>query len=120
VLELAEEALDEIALAIDAAVDRAVHETLAGRGDVGPGAPGSYQIEQGIGVVAAVGDDVTAVQAGEEVGRRRQVMGLSCGQDEPDRQAVFIDGGVDLGAQSSTRTADGVIRAPFFPPAACW
>jgi hypothetical protein len=26
---------------------------------------------------------------------------------------------VDLGAQSSTRTADGVILAPFFPPLAC-
>jgi hypothetical protein len=26
---------------------------------------------------------------------------------------------VDFGGQSSTRTANGVIRAPFFPPAAC-
>jgi hypothetical protein len=32
---------------------------------------------------------------------------------------VSIDHGVDLGAQSSTRTADGVILAPFFPPPAC-
>ena len=36
------------------------------------------------------------------------------------RQAVLVDDGVDLSAQSSTRTANGVIRAPFFPPAACW
>jgi hypothetical protein len=40
-------------------------------------------------------------------------------QDEPDRQSVGIDDGMDLRAQSSTRTADGVIRAPFLPPAAC-
>jgi hypothetical protein len=26
---------------------------------------------------------------------------------------------VDLAAQSATGTANGVIRAPFFPPAAC-
>jgi hypothetical protein len=26
---------------------------------------------------------------------------------------------MDFGAQSSTRTANGVILAPFFPPAAC-
>jgi hypothetical protein len=26
---------------------------------------------------------------------------------------------MDFGAQSATRTANGVIRAPFFPPAAC-
>jgi hypothetical protein len=27
---------------------------------------------------------------------------------------------MDLGAQPSARTTDGVIRAPFLPPAACW
>jgi hypothetical protein len=35
------------------------------------------------------------------------------------RGIVGIDDGVDLGAQSSTRTANGVILAPFFPPPAC-
>jgi len=47
-------------------------------------------------------------------------MRLSGRQQEPDRQAILVDDGVDLGAQSSTRTADGVIFAPFLPPAACW
>jgi hypothetical protein len=41
-------------------------------------------------------------------------------QDQPHGQTVFIHQSVDLGAQSATRTADGVIFAPFFPPAACW
>jgi hypothetical protein len=27
---------------------------------------------------------------------------------------------MDLRGQPSTRSADGVIRAPFLPPAACW
>jgi hypothetical protein len=27
---------------------------------------------------------------------------------------------VELGAQSATRTANDVIRTPFFAPAACW
>ena len=40
-------------------------------------------------------------------------------KDQPDRKAVAIDNGMDFCAQSATRTADGVIRAPFFPPAAC-
>jgi hypothetical protein len=44
---------------------------------------------------------------------------LAGGQQQADRQAVAVNDGMDLGAQSSTRTADGVIRAPFFPPAAC-
>lgn len=48
------------------------------------------------------------------------VGGLAGGEHDPERQAVLVHQGVDLGAQSSTRTADGVIRAPFLPPAACW
>jgi hypothetical protein len=49
-----------------------------------------------------------------------QIMSLTRGQREPYRQAFLIDDRIDLGAQSSTRTADGVILAPFFLPAACW
>jgi hypothetical protein len=48
-----------------------------------------------------------------------QIVGLSRRQSEPYRKTLLINHGVDLGAQSSTRTADGVILAPFFPPAAC-
>jgi hypothetical protein len=41
-------------------------------------------------------------------------------EHNPHRHSGLIDHRVDLGAQSSTRAADGVIRAPFLPPAACW
>lgn len=84
------------------------------------GTAGSDQIEQCIGVITSVGDDVTALQAREQAWRRTQIVVLPGSQDEPHRQAVLIDQGVDFGAQSSTRAADGVILAPFFPPAACW
>lgn len=119
-LELAEEAFDQITLAVNAPIDGTVHKALAGRGDVGLGAAGSDQVEQSIGIIAPVGDDVTAFEAHEQEGCRAQVVVLSGGQDKPYWQAVFIDQSIDLGAQSSTRTADGVILAPFFPPAACW
>jgi hypothetical protein len=46
-------------------------------------------------------------------------VGLAGGEHQPQRQSVGADDGMDLGAQSSTRAADGVILAPFFPPAAC-
>jgi hypothetical protein len=62
---------------------------------------------------------VPAFEAGQQLGRGLQIVGLAGGEHEPDRQAGFVDDGVDLGAQSSTRTANGVIRAPFLPPAAC-
>jgi hypothetical protein len=118
--KLAEEALDQIALSVDALVDRTVDDPLSCRRDMGFGAAGSDQIEERIGIVTSIGDDVAAFEAFEQEGCGAQVMGLAGGQHEPHWQPIFIDQGVDFGAQSSTRTTDGVIFAPFFPPAACW
>ena len=119
-LELAEEAFDEVALAIDAPIDGPVHKALAGRRYVGLCATRSDQFEERISVVTAVGDDVTTTQALEQVRRRFEVVSLARRKDEPHGQTVLIDERVDLGAQSATRAADGVIFAPFLPPAACW
>lgn len=60
-------------------------------------------------------------QASQQFGRHFR--GLGDGQHQTGRQAVLIDDGVDLGAQSSTRAADGVIPSPpppVFLLAACW
>jgi hypothetical protein len=62
---------------------------------------------------------MAALQPFEQMGCGAQIVGLPCGEHEPYRQTVLIDKRVDLGAQSSTRAADGVILTPFFPPAAC-
>ena len=35
-------------------------------------------------------------------------------------KAAAVDDNVDLGAQPASRASDGVVRTPFFPPAACW
>ncbi len=87
---------------------------------MGFGSAGPDQIKQGIGVIAAISDDMAALQSFEQLGCGAQIVGLACRQYQPYRQAVLIDQSVDLGAQSATRAADGVIFAPFFPPAACW
>jgi len=111
VFELAEEALDLIALAVDRRVDGALDLTITLGGDMGPSASGSDQVEDGLGAVAAVSDErACRRQAVDELGDRRLVRCLSSGQHDPERQAVLVHQGVDLGAQSSTRTADGVIR----------
>ena len=120
VLELVEEALDEIALSIEGAVDRALPLAVALGRDVCSRAVIGDQLQDGFGVVATVGDGVgSGLQALEQSRDRRLVGGLAWRDQQPDWQAAGIDDGVQLGAQSSTRTADGVIWAPFFPPAAC-
>jgi hypothetical protein len=98
VFDLAEEPLDQIALTIDAPVYRTVYQALAGRGDMSFGSAGSDQVEQRIGVISAIGDDVTAFEAGEQEWCRAQVVVLSGGQHQAHWQAVLIDQSVYLGA----------------------
>ena len=88
---------------------------------MGAGAFGGDQFDDRAGDIAAIGNDIASQrQAVDQGWNGGFVGGLAGRQDEADRQAVGIDHGVDFGAQSSTRTTDGVIRAPFLPPAACW
>ncbi len=120
VLELVEEAFDPVALAVDCRIDTSLHSPVPLRRDVGFDATGLRQIDQRAGVVAAVRDQVTClVETGDQLDSGFLVRCLTGRERQPDRQTVAIDDGVDLGAQSSTRTANGVIRTPFFPPAAC-
>ena len=108
-------------MAVEFRIDRALELAIAAGRDVGAPALGCDQVEQGLGVVAAIGDEVApGREAGEESRSHGLVGGLAWREDDPDRQAAAVDDDVELGAQSSTRTTDGVIRPPFFPPAACW
>ena len=120
-LELVEEALDEVALPVEGGIDGALEPDVALGRDVVLAAPGADHLDQSACVVSVIGDEGFGRRQGLDEGRRYGLVGgLAGGQDQPDRPSLFVDDGMDLGAQSSTRTANGVIRAPFFPPAACW
>ena len=87
---------------------------------MGASATGSDEGDDGLGVVAAIGDQRLGRRQAVDQRRDRRFVGRLPGREGyPERQAILVDQGVDLGAQSATRTADGVIRAPFLPPAAC-
>lgn len=120
VLDLVEEALDQIALSVEFGIDRALPFAVALGRDVWARAMFGDHPQDGFGIVAAVGDGICGgPQAVEQGWDSRLVGSLARREQQADRQASGIDHGMQLGAQSSTRTADGVIRAPFFPPAAC-
>jgi len=119
-LELVEEALDEIALAVEFWIDGAHDPYIALRGDVGCGAAGGEELDDGAGTVAAVGNGLAGgPQAFDQCREGGLVGGLTGREHQANGKAVAIDHGVDFCAQSSARAADGMIRAPFFPPAAC-
>src|SRR6195256_5734916 len=106
-LEFVEEALDQVALAIAFEVDGAYHPDVALAGDVGGGSARGEEFDDAAGAVAAVGDRVAGwPQSGDEAGQGGFVRGLAGRQQQTHRQTHGIDDGVDLGAQSSTRTAN--------------
>lgn len=120
VLEFVEEALDEVALAVDRAIDDGSNAHVALTGDMGVGATRLDQLDDAARKEASIGDDVPRQgQAVHQGWKRRLVRRLASGEHQSDGEAIGIDDGVDLCRQSSTRTTDGVIRTPFFPPAAC-
>ncbi len=120
VLEFVEEALDEVALAVERGIDRALGLAIPLCRDVGPGAVVGDEFDDGFGVIAPVGDGVARGREAVDQRRHGGLVGrLAGGQQEAQRQTAGVDDDVDLAAQSSTRTANGVIRAPFIPLAAC-
>ena len=117
--ELVEEPLHEVASSVDRGVDGPLNLSIPLCRNVTAPAPRGDQIEDGTGVATPVGDDVARRgMCGKERLHGRLVGGLAGRQRDRDRQAPMIDHGVDLGTQSTTRTAEGVIRPPF-SAAAC-
>ena len=119
--EFAEEALDEVALAVQAWIDRPLDLPVALGCNVSLTAPLTDQIDQVFPVIAAIRNDDGGNRKGlQQVGGGGLVGSLSGRESEANRQPVLVDDDMDLAGQSSTRTTDGVIRTSFLPPAACW
>ncbi len=118
--EFVEEPFDQVALSVEGGIDGALDLAVALGGDVSPPSMRLYEIEHGASIVAAIRDDVAGARMPREKALdRRLVRGLPRREGYGDRKPACIDHRVDLGAQSSTRTTEGVIRPPFFA-AACW
>ena len=111
VLDLAEEALDQVSLAIYLSIDQSSDESFAGRGDTGLCLCGSDLRQESIGVIAAVSDAATAFEAGEQLQCSTQIVGLARRRHESHGQAVLVHDRINLGPQSPARTTNGVIFA---------
>ena len=118
--EFAEEPLDQVATAVDVRRDAALEADATLRRDMRLTAARGHLLDEGEAVIAAIRNHDARRQGVQEHGSRGLVRRLPLREVKPDRQPVLIHDGMDLGAQSTTRTANGVILAPFFPPAACW
>lgn len=119
-LEMADHALDAVAVAIDAAVpaDR--------RGAIGPGwndrpdaAPGQRFADRAA-VVALVGDQVAGTLVGErrDILERRAVGRLAAGEVEGERDAGGVAETMNLTGEPAPRAAKSLFASPPFAPAA--
>ena len=117
--EAIEESLDEVARLVAVPVDLAWRVPVATRRDDGLSAGRLDDLNQGIAVVALVGDDRLGGYGLDQGSPLRDVSDLSAGQDQPDGVAQRIDAGMDLGGQSAPRTTDFLTARFFWAPAEC-
>ena len=112
-LDFVEEALDEIALAVEREITIARHLAVGFRRDHWSDGPLIECVDQRIGVVSLVADERTRIGIFEQRLSASQVMVLPWRQHQAARIAQGIDESVDFGGQSAARSADR-LRAVFF------
>jgi hypothetical protein len=66
------------------------------------------------------GKTVRALKPVQQFQRGRCIVRLTCGQAEPERQALPVDDRMDLGREAASGATETMISTPFFSVAACW
>jgi hypothetical protein len=114
VLQLGEEPLDEVALAVEPLAEARLPAPVALRRDIGRRALILDQLADAIGVVGLVGqhDGSRAEMIEEAIGDLAAVR-LPSGQAEPDREALGIDDDVDFGRKPASGASETMIWTPF-------
>ena len=113
-LDLVNEALDQIALLVQELVVGDGLRTRAARWDYGLGANLCDGGSKAIGVKAHIGEEVFEGKTGDQALSLADIVDVARGQDEADRIAEGIDTNVDLRAQAAARAPDRLILAPPF------
>ncbi len=112
-LKAIEESLDEVARLVAVPVDLAWRVPVAMRWNDGLSAGSFDDLNEGIAVIALVGDDRLGGYGFDQGSALGDVGHLASGQDQPEWIAQRIHAGMDLGDQPAPRAADRLI-ATFF------
>ena len=119
-LELVEEALDEVALAIDSLLPAEPFVAPAHIGNVGDGTAGLDVSPEAVGIIGLVGDDDRAsLEIGQERFSGRQIVGLSRRDQDSERPALTVDESMDFGREPSSTAPHATIATVFLTPEAC-
>ena len=119
-LELVEEALDEVPLAIDGLLPAVFLLAVGSVGDVGDGALTTNAGAHRVGVVAPVGDDDCARRQSVEQDLGASDVVIVPGRDqEADRPAFGVDPRVDFRREPAAASTDTTNSTLFLTPEAC-
>ena len=104
VLELVEEALDAVPVAIQEGAEGELVDAAGERLNVGSGSLPGDGVAERVAVVGAIGEeDLAGAEGAQHRSGSAAIMGLALAQRERDGQAVRVDEGVDLGRQPAAR-----------------
>lgn len=119
VLEAAEEALDDVAVAIGHGIVAVGMLAVRLWGDDDLAATLGEPVTQGAGIVGAVGDELLGRSGdGQQVSCSVQIADVAGSEDKGERAAELIGQRVNLGGTSTARTPDRMSAGPPFAPAA--
>lgn len=119
-LEMADQALDAVALAIDPLVPADCCLAVRARRDHGPHAGFAEAVADRIAVIALVGDQVAGPYFGERAERfeLRAIGDLAAREVEDERAAGRITETVNFTGEPAPRAAKSLFASPPFAPAA--
>lgn len=121
VLELAEEAFDQIAFAIERFAEAWFPFAVGFGRDVGHGALRLNEVADAISIIGFVGqNDGVRIETIKQAICGRSVVRLTRCQTEPDRESLGVDDRVDLGREAAPGATETMISIPLFAVAACW
>ena len=119
-LEFIEEALDEIAFAVERVVASPLDLAVGLRRDDGNDSPLGQGVDERIGVERLVADQGLWIDAVNQRLCTSEIMGLTWREHYFDGIAQSIDEHVDFGGQSAAGSADRLLAVFFRAPALCW
>ena len=119
VLELIEEALDEVAFAIEREVARPLDLTVRFGRDDGSDCPPGESVNERIGIVSLVTDQGIWIGVLDQWLCASEIMRLTWREHQLDRVAESIDKRMNFGGQSAARAADRLPAIFFRAPALC-
>ena len=120
VLEFIEEALDEIAFAVEREVAIPRDLAIGLWGDHGGDLPPGESVDQRISIVSLIADQGLWIDVIDQRLRASQIVGLPWREHQLDWVAQGIDERVDFGRQSAAGSADRLSAVFFRAPALCW